>query len=252
MHAVLSDLIELQQLDNALRDYQRRIDRLPQELATLQKQQDEKKAEIKMLEEKIRNGELQRRQLELEEKRYRESLSKLRSQQLLTRRNEEYLALENALAATERAISENEDQQLILLDQIEHYHKQLQLAQERFSKTKEKTQQQIQDLQAQAKELAMQVEKTRNTISQVLARIDSEILTIYQRLVSGGKINAVVPLSSEGVCSGCHMKVVHQTMLDVRSNDKITTCENCGRILYDPEFEAEINSLYARRSRSDL
>ena len=44
--------------------------------------------------------------------------------------------------------------------------------------------------------------------------------------------NAIVS-ADNGQCSGCHMKLVPATMINVRAEKDITQCENCGRILHE-------------------
>jgi len=37
------------------------------------------------------------------------------------------------------------------------------------------------------------------------------------------------------VCTGCHMKVTHQAILEVKAEKEIIGCPQCGRILYEPQ-----------------
>ncbi|MFN6991363.1 MAG: C4-type zinc ribbon domain-containing protein [Fervidobacterium sp.] len=40
-------------------------------------------------------------------------------------------------------------------------------------------------------------------------------------------------------CSGCHNIIPSQRQLEIRRNDKIFTCEYCGRILVSQEIAEE-------------
>ena len=58
-----------------------------------------------------------------------------------------------------------------------------------------------------------------------------EIIDSYHRLFKSKNGMAVVGLVDE-VCQGCHMKVVKSTMIEVKAENHLAHCENCGRILY--------------------
>lgn len=71
--------------------------------------------------------------------------------------------------------------------------------------------------------------------------IDDRLLVAYNR-VRGSARNglAVVPVDRKA-CGGCYSNVPPQRQLDIRSRKKIIVCENCGRILVDPELAEEIS-----------
>ena len=61
--------------------------------------------------------------------------------------------------------------------------------------------------------------------------VPEEIIDSYHRLFKSKNGMAVVGLVDE-VCQGCHMKVVKSTMIEVKAENHLAHCENCGRILY--------------------
>ena len=72
------------------------------------------------------------------------------------------------------------------------------------------------------------LEDERNGIA---AKLDEDIISIYDRLFTGKGASAVVPLE-DGQCKGCHMKVIKSTEMSARAEKVVTHCENCGRIVY--------------------
>jgi len=238
MHPTLPALIELQKLDLLIRHDEQEMARLPLELSALQKREEEKKAELHSLEQQLQSTELMRRKLELEEKGHRDRIAKLRAQQMQTRKNDEYQALEIEISSAMEAVLNTEERYLALLELIEQQKEQLSQAHERFSQVREKIAMQAEEARSKAAAASTRLEKNRASAQQARSKVDADLLKKYDSLRAGGKHNAVVPLSHGTVCSGCHMSVVHQTALDARSTDKVAVCENCGRILYDPEYEA--------------
>ena len=64
-----------------------------------------------------------------------------------------------------------------------------------------------------------------------LEKVDEDLLDTYGRLFKAKDGWAVVGLI-DGACQGCHMRVTKSTELDVRNENVVTHCQNCGRILY--------------------
>ena len=46
---------------------------------------------------------------------------------------------------------------------------------------------------------------------------------------------AVVPVK-KGACGGCFNRVPPQKLLELRQNDRLYTCERCGRIIVSDEI----------------
>jgi hypothetical protein len=70
------------------------------------------------------------------------------------------------------------------------------------------------------------------------AKIPSQILAHYDRLVARGK-KGVAAVRGQ-VCSGCHMQVPLGVVMTLKRGDDIQLCESCGRYLYlSPTVETE-------------
>ena len=67
--------------------------------------------------------------------------------------------------------------------------------------------------------------------AELAAPVDPETLTLYSRLFTRRGDAAVVPLEN-GICGGCHMKIVTSTIQQLRQSETLTQCDSCGRILY--------------------
>ena len=103
------------------------------------------------------------------------------------------------------------------------------------------------DLQHKKDELDGIVADTEKDEKELLAKsekaeavIDERLLVAYKR-VRGSARNglAVVPVE-RNACGGCYSNVPPQRQLDIKSRKKIIVCENCGRILVDPELTEEM------------
>ena len=63
---------------------------------------------------------------------------------------------------------------------------------------------------------------------------DQILLDRYNRLFKSKGGLALVTVEHE-VCTGCHMKVNTQTILEARGEKAIIACPQCGRFLYEPK-----------------
>ena len=75
-------------------------------------------------------------------------------------------------------------------------------------------------------------------LAELRAKIPSQILGHYDRLVARGK-KGVAAVRGQ-VCSGCHMQVPLGVVMTLKRGDDIQLCESCGRYLYlPPDLETE-------------
>ncbi len=90
---------------------------------------------------------------------------------------------------------------------------------------------QMADLEAKAKALEARLQQLTAERAEIASRIDEDLLDRFARLFKSKGDAAIVGLVHE-VCTGCHMKITTQTVHKVKSGRDITSCEQCGRILY--------------------
>ena len=80
------------------------------------------------------------------------------------------------------------------------------------------------DLQARAEELREQRES-------LIAAIDPEEVTTYERLRQR-KAGRAVAAVKDGVCQGCRINPPSSQVQHARSGTELVFCNNCGRILH--------------------
>ena len=70
----------------------------------------------------------------------------------------------------------------------------------------------------------------RQKVQDESLKLDPEDFERYKTIKS--HVTPPMALLMNNQCSGCFMSLSIGTMRDMRTNDKITVCDNCGRILY--------------------
>jgi hypothetical protein len=63
-------------------------------------------------------------------------------------------------------------------------------------------------------------------------RLDPQTLRLYDRVRRGRTRLAVAPLTAEGACGNCFNILPLQQQTEVRREDSLIRCEQCGVILY--------------------
>ncbi|HKW30345.1 MAG TPA: C4-type zinc ribbon domain-containing protein [Verrucomicrobiae bacterium] len=71
---------------------------------------------------------------------------------------------------------------------------------------------------------------TEAAITELRAKIPSQILGHYDRLVAKGKKG--ITTVRDQVCTGCHMRVPIGGIMALKHGEDLQLCENCGRYLY--------------------
>jgi hypothetical protein len=74
--------------------------------------------------------------------------------------------------------------------------------------------------------------KPEAALAELRAKIPSQILAHYDRLVARGKKGLAAVRGQ--VCSGCHMQVPLGVVMTLKRGEDIQLCESCGRYLYLP------------------
>jgi len=231
VHSELEQLLVLQDRQQKIRQIQTEIKTLPLERDHLESQLAASAAGVDALKQKARQVEIERKKLELDVGTRTESISRLKTQQYQTRKNDEFQALGHEIERYENEIRKLEDQELELMIETDKLKAAVEAAEKSARATKDTISRQLTDLEAKSKALDSQqreLEKDRTTLA---AEIDADLLDQFERLFNS-KGDAAVVAVEHGVCTGCHMKVTTATASRVKAGKEIVNCEQCGRILY--------------------
>jgi predicted nucleic acid-binding Zn-ribbon protein len=231
VHSELEQLLVLQDRQQKIRQIQTEIKTLPLERSHLESQLAASAAGVDALKQKARQVEIERKKLELDVGTRTESISRLKTQQYQTRKNDEFQALGHEIERYENEIRKLEDQELELMIEADKLKAAVEAAEKSARATKDTISRQLTDLEAKSKALDSQqreLEKDRTTLA---AEIDADLLDQFERLFNS-KGDAAVVAVEHGVCTGCHMKVTTATASRVKAGKEIVNCENCGRILF--------------------
>jgi len=232
VHPELEQLLVLQDRDQKIRQIQNEIKTLPLQRQNLESQLAASVSAVDALKQKVRQVEIDRKRLELDVGTRDESISRLKTQQYQTRKNDEFQAMGHEIERYENEIRKIEDEELELMVQADKVKADLAAEEKKAAATKDSISRQLVDLEDKSRTLETRMQDLTKERTELASKIDEDLLSRFERLFKSKGDAAVVALEHE-VCTGCHMKVTTATSMHVRAGKEIVSCEQCGRILYD-------------------
>ena len=215
---------ELDKLNRVQADYPEAIAELRKKLETAKQAVDDKKQQAIDLDKTRRHleGELETIQADL--KKHQDRLYEVKT-------NREYDALQIEIEVLGNRADENETIILEGIEQHDDLKTMLEEEESAYKALKADYLGQIQDLQSRLDLVDGEASGWREQRSVAEELVERPALSNYNRIrrvVRDGV--AVVPIG-KGSCGGCFRQLPPQRRMEVRRQDRIIRCENCGRIL---------------------
>jgi len=201
------------------------IKRMEKKISTENESIDLAVSEWKQLESQ--NNSLEKEIIEIGEK-----ISKSKVRQLGVKKNEEYQALENEISSLTLLQSQKEDEQIEVLVNIDDAKATAEIAQDKIvSKVKdlERQKQSFEDRIAQVK---TELQDLNKEIETARTQVEAEMLKTYDRVKKVvARAPYLAPLKDQK-CSGCNLRVSNDVISTALVEQKLTQCDQCGRIVY--------------------
>ena len=231
MRAEVEALLILQDRDQKIAGLKQQQAAAPREKRSLETRLAAARESLDQAKLHVRENEVERRKLELEVEGKRSAISRFKTQQQQTRKNEEFQALTSEIQHAEESIRALEDRELDLMEQAEKLQAAAASAEAETARTQAIIKDQLTRLEESNAAAGSRLRELEAEQSKLAANVEADALYLYQRLFAKKGDAAVVPLEHE-ICAGCHMKVPAQIASQVRGDHLLTQCPNCGRILY--------------------
>ena len=231
----VESLLILQDRDLKHRNLLAQLKAIPAEIATIENRIAAEKTAIESARTELKALEVSKKAVETEIGSAEQKLGQYRTQQLSIRKNDEYQAMGQQIAATQGQISDLEGKELEVMYAIDEARKRFVAAEAELKahivghETHIRTlREREQNLQGEMKAAEAEVAAARTTVAEPRLRQ-------YDRIVARN-VPAVVPIHA-GKCGGCHLKVSSDVESASRSKTNeptaaLPTCDQCGRIVY--------------------
>jgi hypothetical protein len=161
------------------------------------------------------------------------SLAKRRQQLRTAASNREFQALQDEIAAAEKANEVLEIEILEALDKLDEYGRRTRQAEAEVAKARQEAEKATQDVAKHEPHIRGDIERLRLELRQCETDLPSEFRETYQRVIRRKGEDALAPIEGE-FCGGCNQHVPVNMINDLLMNRPVT-CKACGRLLYLPE-----------------
>lgn len=210
------------------------LEDIPRQIAATERELAARKLKFDELKNSTRLIEAERKKIDLEVKSKEAAIARYRAQQQTTRKNEEFAALNHEIEHAQAEISKLEDTELELMESYEKGLVEVAAGEKELAAFQAKAAQKKADLQKRADAVAADLKATKEKQAAAEQTVPEEALTRYRRILKSKGDVALVPIHG-GACGGCHMKLTTQTVVSARGSESLTSCENCGRLVYADE-----------------
>ena len=234
MNQDLKQLIRLQTIDLAIQELRARIDKFPGISKALDEKLRSARAALESAKERAKSNQGNRKKLESEISSIESKISKYRDQMMAVKTNDEYRALQHEIEHAQNAIRKIEDDILNLMMDAESSQGDIKAAETRLKEDQQMVDQERKQLTEQNQHDLSALESYLKERKAIETSISSDLLPRYERVRKARGGIAVAAARNE-VCEICQVRIRPQVFQEIRSNDRIITCDACQRILYNPE-----------------
>lgn len=224
-------LIQLQELDNSLRQTSVELSDIPRLIDQVEKKIKAGSDLLLEAKNKLGRNQKKRRDLEAEVKDLKVLITKFKRQLNEVKSNKEYTSLLKEIQDTQANMDTLEEEiikELLVADEIEE---EIRTATMKQKNEEEHLQQEIEALTHRKKELEEQKNQLLKQKEELIPDIPQAQLQLYLNIAKkrgGIALSKVV----DEFCSMCQLRIRPQMLNEIRDRSKIHLCESCGRILY--------------------
>lgn len=235
----LKALYELQTVDSKIDDIKRLRGELPLEVQDLEDEIAGLQTRIQNFEEDVVKLDESISAKKIEIKEAQGLIKKYTEQQNNVRNNREFDSLSKEIEFQNLEIE-------LCEKRIKEFTQKIKEKQEVIAESKTILSERTSDLENKRNELNSITNETKKEedalyekSEKILSLIEERLGNAYKKIRGNARNGLAVVTVQRDACGGCFNKIPPQRQLDVRSRKKIIVCEYCGRILVDPEMEAE-------------
>lgn len=227
----LTSVIKLQSLDAKIKALKTEIAALPKHIAAIEKSLDANVRKLEAQQAALAANQRERKSVEAEIKDLGLKASKLKSQMMEAKSNEQYRAFQNEIDFSQKEIRKCEDRMLDLMSDSEPLQQNVSKAEAELKEEKSRVEADKKDAQKQTAKTKQSLDELTAERARLVAGVKPAIYNAYERIRKrrGG---IAVAEAIDGRCSACHLSLRPQVDQDLRIGKQVMFCESCGRILY--------------------
>jgi predicted nucleic acid-binding Zn-ribbon protein len=227
----INHAIRLQNLDDRAAELMKEIATLPKHIAGIEKKLETHQRRVDLDRAGLVANQKDRKRLEGEVQANEQKISKLKTQMMDAKTNDQYRAFQHEIDFCQQEISRHEDRSLELMTESDPLEKAVKAAEAALATEKK----QVEEEKTKARERTAVDQKEINTLlaerKQILSQMTPNIASEYER-IRKGRAGVAIAEVLQGRCSKCNMTVRPQFLQELKRQDAVMICESCKRMLY--------------------
>ena len=234
---ILNTFLELKNIDSELAEIDEEKGDLPEDIDIIKSKSEAIDSKLNSRKADLLSLEKEKSELLETDKSYEERINKYDEQKYDVRSNKEYDEIVKTIESLFEEVQKNESRIIVISTENEKISAEVSELESKYnelqSELKEK-QALLDELNEEYKQEEIVLTGKRNELSN---KLDEESKSLYERInkMHKGEATAIV---RKGNCSGCYNSIPPQRVIEIKSAEKIYTCQSCGRILISEEFTA--------------
>ena len=231
MNPDIQRLIELQRLDIAAHDAQRRVADEPDRLRAMDARLESARQEVAAAKDRLGSCQAARRDVEKEVAVHQGRLSKYRDQLMAVKTNLEYQAMQKEIEYAQTEIKSLEDNVLERMLEADELTAAVKRAEAELAAVQRAVDAERRTLASDIVEMKAVIERVAIERITLVRALDSKVLATFEA-VANRRQGIALAEARDGICTICHVRLRPQVFNTVRRNDDIMQCDSCQRILY--------------------
>ncbi len=243
MNSELEKLVALQKTDTNIRKLKKAIETAEERRAIIEQEFERHASSIREIQGKRDQSQTGRAELERQIAENKTYLDRADRNLKGSQNQKEYETAMRETDTLQKQISTLETQVLERMTEIEEVEGVLTERADEINSLESDREKAMKAFDAELVADKKELDKELHSRHAVFTTLPAQMASVYNRLAQRSRDGIAVAEVVGGSCSACFMKLRPQMQVELKTTDKIMTCENCTRILYltpAPEVVAPI------------
>ncbi len=227
----IKKLVQLQTLDYDIYNFKKDLKDKPDFIEQLKTKFEDKKGNLKQLEDKLKTLLLDRKSKEGDLLAKEGEIAKANTQLFSLKTNKEYQAKLLEIEHMKADKSMIEEKILLLFDEIDSINAQIEKEKKIVTEEEKKLLAQKKEVDDSIKDIQERMSKLESERRLISPEVNPAYLSRYERILENKGGIALVPVKGH-VCGGCFMNIPEQSINEIKMHDHFVFCEMCARILF--------------------